>query len=232
MVEHRTENPGVPGSIPGGTTAGPFIAKGPVAFQGIIILTNSLQILPENFIFEQIINSPLCYSGPNNSVMKQSLFIFIAIVIAASCTNQKTSKGPAVDIEKEKEMVALVLEKYVIANEKQDIEMVHDIWAPEPDIVVFGTNSDEKLMGWEAIKAAVQRQFSSFEDTYISIHDQIINVDDMGRTAWFSEIVNYNYIYQGQTMQYEGLRFTGVLRKFGDDWLIVQSHMSIPGSAE
>jgi hypothetical protein len=163
--------------------------------------------------------------------MKQYILIIVTIVIAASCTNQGTKKMPEVDLQAEKEKVALVLEKYVIANERQDIEMVHDIWAPEPDIVVFGTNSNEKLLGWEAIKEAVQRQFDSFEDTYISIHDQIIHVDEMGRTAWFSEIVNYNYIYQGENMQYEGLRFTGVLKKFDDDWLIVQSHMSIPGSA-
>ncbi len=163
--------------------------------------------------------------------MKQFLLIIFSLLILAGCNDQSPPKEPVVDIEAEKEKVALVLERYVIANEKQDIEMVHDIWAPESDIVVFGTNSDEKLIGWNAIKAALERQFNSFEDTYISIHDQVIHVDDMGRTAWFSEIVNYNYIYQGENMQYEGLRFTGVLKKFDDDWLIVQSHMSIPGSA-
>jgi hypothetical protein len=164
--------------------------------------------------------------------MKKSVFILAVFVIAVSCSYQKTQNEPVVDLEVEKEKVALVLEKYIIANEKQDIDLVHDIWAAEPDIVVFGTNSDEKLIGWDAIKSAVERQFSSFEDTYISIHDQIIKVDEMGRTAWFSEIVNYNYIYQGETMQFEGLRFTGVLQKFGDDWFIVQSHMSIPASSE
>ena len=164
--------------------------------------------------------------------MKKFVLIFTAFVMAVSCTYQKTQNEAVVDLDAEKEKVALVLEKYIIANEKQDIDLVHDIWAAEPDIVVFGTNSDEKLIGWEAIKSAVERQFDSFEDTYISIHDQIIKVDEMGRTAWFSEIVNYNYIYQGETKQYEGLRFTGVLQKFGDDWYIVQSHMSIPASAE
>ena len=165
-------------------------------------------------------------------VMKKSLLLLSAFIVFISCTNQNKKQSALVDLDQEKEKVALVLEKYVIANEKQDIEMVHDIWAPEPDIVVFGTNSDEKLIGWEAIKTALQRQFDSFQETYISIHDQIIKVDESGTVAWFSEIVNYNYIYQGENMQFEGLRFTGVLKKFGDDWLIVQSHMSIPGSTE
>lgn len=163
--------------------------------------------------------------------MKKVFLLLPAILFIISCNNQPMDKPAEVDLEMEREKVALVLEKYVIANEKQDIELVHDVWAAEPDIVVFGTNSDEMMIGWEAIKATMERQFNSFEDTYISIHDQIIKVDEFGRTAWFSEIVNYNYIYQGQNRQFEGLRFTGVLRKFGDDWLIVQSHMSIPGSS-
>lgn len=164
--------------------------------------------------------------------MKNFLSIILIISVVYGCSNQNSNVETRVDLDLEKEKVALVLEKYVIANEKQDVGLVHDIWAAEPDIVVFGTNSDEKLIGWEAIKNAVERQFSSFEDTYISVHDQIIKVDNLGRTAWFSEIVNYNYIYQGETKQFEGLRFTGVLQKFGEEWYIVQSHMSIPGSED
>lgn len=124
------------------------------------------------------------------------------------------------------------MEKYVIANEKQDIDLVHEVWASSPDIVVIGTNSDEKLVGWDVIKNILQRQFDSFEDTYISVHDQVIEINKTGNTAWFSEILNYNYIYQGDAVQYEGLRFTGVLERDNGDWYIVQSHMSIPGSPE
>lgn len=161
--------------------------------------------------------------------MKTIISFSLLLIIAVSC-GSPTSNMEKVDLDLEKEKVAIVLEKYVIASEKQDVDLVHDVWAAEPDIVVFGTAGDEKLIGWEAIKTAVERQFNSFEDIYISVHDQVIQVDGMGRTAWFSEIVNYNYIYQGEPKQYEGLRFTGVLQKFGEDWYIVQSHMSIPAS--
>jgi len=164
--------------------------------------------------------------------MKKIVIILAVVCVALSCNNLTNNIKTEVNLDQEKEKVALVLEKYVIANEKQDIQLVHDIWAAEPDIVVFGTNSDEQLIGWDAIKSAMERQFGSFEDTYIAIHDQIINVDQSGKIAWFSEIVNYNYIYQGESKQFEGLRFTGVLKKFGEDWLIVQSHMSIPGAED
>lgn len=164
--------------------------------------------------------------------MKKFLFIILVAFLFVGCQQGKNSKKEIVNLEKEREAVALVLEKYVLANEKQDIDLVHEVWASTSDIVVIGTNSDEKLIGWDAIKGVLQRQFDSFEDTYISVHDQVIEVNSTGNTAWFSEFLNYNYIYQGDAKQYEGLRFTGVLEKTGDDWFIVQSHMSIPGSPE
>lgn len=165
-------------------------------------------------------------------MMKALSQIFIlALIISTSCSNPEM--GPIeVDMQKEKEKVAIVLEKYVIANEKQDIEMVHEIWAEEPDIYVFGTNSDEQLIGWSAIKATLERQFDTFEDTYISVHNQVIKINSTGNTAWFSETLNYNYIYQGKALQFEDLRFTGVLSKIDDEWYIVQSHVSIPATPQ
>ncbi len=162
--------------------------------------------------------------------MKYPLFAFMIILLISGC-QQKTNNEP-VDLNSEKDKIALVLEKYVIANEKEDLDLVHEIWAASPDIVVFGTNSDEKLIGWDAIKEALERQYTSFEDTYISVRDQVIHVDPTGHFAWFSEIMNYNYIYQGEAKQFEGLRFTGVLQKIDGEWYIVQSHISIPGEPE
>ena len=164
--------------------------------------------------------------------MKKIIVIVFLSLIAVSCSNVGEQSKVTFDPEQEKEKVALVLEKYVIANERQEIELVKEIWAPDTDIVVIGTNSDEKLIGWEQIKDALQRQFNTFEETYISVRNQVIEINETGNTAWFSEILNYNYIYQDEARQYEGVRFTGVLEKRNGDWYIVQSHMSIPGSPD
>ena len=160
---------------------------------------------------------------------KLFILIFIGLISLNSC-NIDQSKNVDVDLEKEK--VTLVLEKYVIAMEKQDMDLVQEIWASEPDIKVFGTNSDEKIIGWEQIRSTLQRQFDSFDDTYISVRDQVVDVNETGNTAWFSEIMNYNYIYQGEAKQFEGIRFTGVLNKKDGEWFIVQSHISIPASPD
>lgn len=162
-------------------------------------------------------------------------FILLLAVLgffAVSCTeyNKEKEEDVVIDLELEKKNVELVLEKYVIANETQEIGLVKEIWAPNEDIVIFGTDSDEKLIGWEQIKDALQKQFDTFEDTYISVRDQVVKVNNSGNVAWFSEVINYNYIYKGEAQSYEGIRFTGVLEKINGNWYIVQSHMSIPAS--
>jgi len=161
--------------------------------------------------------------------MKTRVLLITISTLLISCT-EKTKINESFDLQKEKEKVALVLEKYVIANEDQNLNLVKEVWASKPDIVVFGTNSDETIIGWEAIREALNKQFKNIESTYISVRDQRIGINETGNTAWFSEFVNYNYIYHDKPVKYEGLRFTGVLEKINGEWLIVQSHMSIPGS--
>ncbi|MBI9035164.1 MAG: nuclear transport factor 2 family protein [Bacteroidales bacterium] len=156
--------------------------------------------------------------------MKKNLIFFAvcsSILFLSSCQ-------PTCNIEEETEKVELVLERYIIANETKDIDLVHQVWAPDKDIVVFGTESNEKLIGWEAIKRVVERQFDNFEDVYISASDQVIKVNCHGNAAWFSEILDYNYTFNEKAYAFEGIRFTGVMEKQGEDWLIVQSHLSVP----
>lgn len=149
------------------------------------------------------------------------LTIMIAL-LAGSCTEQCNKQEELSNIQ-------LLLEKHVIANETKNIHLIKEIWAPKEDIVIFGTDSDEKLQGWTQIRNTFMKQFEMFEEAYLSVSNQKINLDCDGNTAWFSQIMNYNYTTtDGVAKRFEGIRFTGVLEKIDGKWYIVQSHMSIP----
>jgi len=152
------------------------------------------------------------------------LFVSLCMFILFSCQEEQKE----VDIGAERAAVENVLEKYVLANENQDFSLIEQIWASDEDIVLLGTDGDEKYKGWNQIKSAIQHQFNEFEDTYISVLDQAININSTGNTAWFSETLNYNFIYRGEAMSFEGIRFTGVLEKNEGVWEMVQGHLSIP----
>lgn len=154
------------------------------------------------------------------------LVVSSIFLLAVSCTNQ-TKK-----VDRAAELVAIeeVLEAYVLANENQDFNLAENIWAPDSDIILYGTDSDERLMGWTNIRAAIKTQFSHIEETYISVSNQFIKLSEDGNTAWFAETLNYNFVYNGEARSYRGMRFTGVLVKIEGHWRFAQAHLSLPAS--
>ncbi len=163
--------------------------------------------------------------------MRKVLFVLFALGIACflfSCQSQVEN----FDTDEELLKIENILDQYVVANENQDFSIIQKIWAEKEDIELIGTDSDEKLIGWNEIKKAIKHQFESFEDIYISVNEQIIHINETGNTAWFSEILSYNFMYKGEAKSYEGVRFTGVLSKNDRRWEIVQGHLSIPAEVD
>ena len=160
--------------------------------------------------------------------MKKSILLLLFLPLIAlqfcNCPDEEAKYIP----EKDLSAIRTVLEKYTIARENEDITMIEEVWSNNEDIILIGTDSDENYIGWQQIKKAVQKQFGSLENVLISITDQKIDTDLDGRTAWFSQTLNYNFIYNGEAMSFEGIRATGVLQKQEGKWNIVQVHLSVP----
>jgi len=147
------------------------------------------------------------------------LILFGTMLMAQAKARQKSE---------DKEKILEVLEKYIVANETQNIKLMEEIWAVNEDIEAFGTAAGERLRGWDAIRKVFIHQFNTFTDTYISARDQIVHVDESGNVAWFSQIINYNYLLEGVQKKNEGIRYTGVLKKIDGKWKLVQIHLSLP----
>ena len=154
-----------------------------------------------------------------------TILVSALILFSTSCDRQTEES-----CKKEREAIANLLENYILANENQDFELIEAIWAPNDDIILYGTDSDERLTGWTNIKEAIKEQFGFISDTYISASNQFIKLNCTVNTAWFAETLNYNYMYKGTAHEYEGLRFTGVVAKIDKEWRLVQAHLSLPAS--
>lgn len=161
-----------------------------------------------------------------------SILLIPMFLLGMIACEPQGEKCPEVDIDKELSDIRMLLEQYELARESEDFATVEMIWAADEDIILFGTEGDEKMMGWSAIEKAMSRQFNELENTLINISDQHIKVSMDGKTAWFSEVLDYNFIYQGEDMTFEGIRFTGVMEKRDGHWKLVQGHLSVPYESE
>lgn len=170
----------------------------------------------------------------NNIAMKNvNLFLtFGLLFVLLSCSSLQQTSQPAVNRSKELKAIENVLAQYVIANENKDLSMAEQIWAPDGDIILYGTTSKERLMGWNNIMNAYKKQFKTLDNIFITSSEQYIKLNETGNTAWFAEILKYNYMKDGKAKALDGLRFTGVLKHCQDgNWRIVQAHLSIPAKS-
>jgi len=165
--------------------------------------------------------------------MNKKFLWLIGIFFVLSCVPEPPAGVPLLDeaaLKDEATKVEMVLERYVIASEKQDIDLIESIWATDDSVIVFGTTGAERLKGWPEVKNAFKAQFSELQQPLLAVHDQVIRVNQTGTTAWFSEVLNYSFVRGNQSYNLEGVRFTGVLEKRDSTWIIVQSHLSVPAA--
>ncbi len=154
----------------------------------------------------------------------------LVFIFSFGCNrNPQSTTGGLVDLNIEREKVENVLEKYMIAIENEDFQAIENIWESGDSAMLLGTDSDERLMGWQSIRDAYKKQFGLISDTYIAVNDQYIRVNEDGKMAWFSQRMNYSFLYQDKAMTFDGIRFTGVLKKNPEGhWKMVQGHLSVP----
>ena len=157
--------------------------------------------------------------------MKYFLVIIIALVLLFGCT-------PKVNLEAEKTTVKENIDQIPQAIETEDMDTFSALMAHDPDMVNFGTDAGERWVGWDAMKASMEQQFAAFEDSKVSIRNQVIKVRDSGQVAWFSEIMDWSTMTQGQQVDLKGIRLTGILEKQNDKWKFVQLHFSVGVSGQ
>ena len=132
------------------------------------------------------------------------------------------------DVKTEAEVMA-VCNQVQEAFNKRDLSRIPVLFAPDPDVVFYGTGADEKGMGLDGVKADWERAFTQSEASSMELMWSSISA--AGSVAWgaFDGIARAKV--KGQEISFP-IRFTAVLEKRDGQWLIVQSHASTPASGQ
>ncbi len=125
--------------------------------------------------------------------------------------------------------VRIALEGFSEAYGKGDVDEIMSYFAPEDSLTGFGTGADERNLGWEEHRAQIERDISQSESrqVYITWFKGQVH----GDVAWAATEWSFKIVAGGQEMEGMG-RTTYVLKKYGLNWLIVQSHASLPAAQE
>ncbi len=162
--------------------------------------------------------------------MKSLLSFLLAspmIAFAACSSNVDSDCDDDVDLVAEKAKVQIVVDNLVTQIETEDMDMLSQIYAHDDDIIAFGTDADERVVGWEALKQLMEAQNGQTQNTEITVSNQAIKLSPKGYTAWFSELLDWKFDFESEHYSFSGVRMSGVLEKRDDGWKIVQIHTSI-----
>lgn len=125
--------------------------------------------------------------------------------------------------------VLAVLNKFMESYKKRDINGLMTLFAPDDDQIMFGTGIDEKRIGRDQIRFQAERDWSQTEALAFDFTWHQISA--AGPVAWVAAEGLGQGKVGGQKIEFP-LRMTAVLEQRDDEWLLVQSHVSLPAPGQ
>ena len=118
-----------------------------------------------------------------------------------------------------------VMKKAHEAYSRRDINELLSYFAPDTDVVMYGTGADEKRIGRDAIKTQAERDWAQTDASAFNWNWHSVVGSDSFACLAADGVAEVKV--GGEEMQMP-IRFTGVLEKQGDAWRFVQAHYSVP----
>jgi uncharacterized protein (TIGR02246 family) len=123
--------------------------------------------------------------------------------------------------------VLAAFEAFLHASEQQDMDRLLALFAPDPDLVLIGTDADELAVGVAEVKKVFERQAAhglttSWEVVWSS-------VSAAGSVAWIA-MRGVAHIRAAGQASHVPFRCTAVLEEREGTWLVAQAHTSLPVS--
>jgi ketosteroid isomerase-like protein len=130
-----------------------------------------------------------------------------------------------------KEEVKNTIERFFQAMDIQDLAAIEALIPRTDTTVHVGTDKGEIWKGWDVLNEATKEQFEGLEYYKADIRDLTINIAPSQNVAWYFHLLDAEIKSNGHLTRWKGARFTGVLEKQNDRWVLSQTHVSIPESA-
>lgn len=157
------------------------------------------------------------------SIGFKSLFFMSGIFIFSFSCQQESD---TFDIESEKILVEKAIHNCIGWAKNKDIELLYSIIANDTNYLEVHPN-DRVVKGFQEFKKAEKFWMSpDFKAVRYEIKDLKINFSKSGNVAWFFCMLDDINEWKGQPASWENTRWTGVLEKRDDSWIMAQMHFS------
>ncbi|MCM2466730.1 nuclear transport factor 2 family protein [Methanoculleus oceani] len=127
--------------------------------------------------------------------------------------------------EQTRDQIMAVLRRMAEAMAGKDVDGIMAL--TDPDFRGFWTGADEKVIGKEAYRRHLERDFARAETIALEFSDVRIGAE--GTVAWVMADMACRVVADGAPQTLNG-RLTAVLRGTGHAWVFAQMHSSLPAA--
>lgn len=151
-----------------------------------------------------------------------------AFVLSTLLSCQKLDDD--VFIDKERQLVENTIHSSIGWAKNKDIGLLYSVIANDSNYIEVDPG-DRIVRGFQDFRKAEQFWMSDdFKAIRYEIRDLKINFSKSGDVAWFFCFLDDINQWKGQPASWENTRWTGVLEKRNNSWMLVQMHFSFPSS--
>ena len=150
-----------------------------------------------------------------------TIAIFLAI---GGCSFMERS----VDLTTERAKIEQVIKSSITWAVNKDKDSMFRLFVNDSTLFYFSTDNAGNVRGFDAFKKAVEQIFMNpaFKAIRSDFRDMQIDLSNSGECAWWSCFLDDINEWNGKPASWINVRWTGVLEKRDDNWIIVQMHFS------
>lgn len=149
----------------------------------------------------------------------------ILFFVLSGCSREKTD-SPHFDQGKEKEIIVKTINSSIGWAKNKDLELLHSIISN--DTTFLEVHPEGRVVrGFSEFRKAEEFWMSEdFKAVRYDIRDLQVNISQTGTVAWWYCLLDDVNTWRGQPASWENTRWTGVMEKRNNKWIIVQQHFS------
>lgn len=151
-------------------------------------------------------------------------FLILSIFLSLLACQPK----PVVNLAAEKAVITETIHNSIRWALNKNKDLLLNSVAQDADFFIYHPTTTSTIVGYPAFAEMVDRFFmrEEFRATGYEIKNLRINLSRTGDVAWFSALLDDFGTWKNEPTDWINCRWTGVLEKRQERWVIVQMHFS------
>ncbi|UCC44829.1 MAG: nuclear transport factor 2 family protein [Candidatus Zixiibacteriota bacterium] len=154
--------------------------------------------------------------------------LLVAVIMSAILAGGCDTMNQEQNVAAEKAEISRIIHSSIGWAANKDKELSFSCFAEDPELFWFSPRDDGTIHGYEAFVELTEGFFmlDDFKAVRYEIRELQINLSRSGDVAWYHARLDDFNEWKGQPANWEDVRWTGVLEKRDNRWVIVQMHFS------